>query len=78
MGRRQQRRSSTSLVWPATSLPKNARASFRPAGTGRPLVMAFDDPSMDAYLRETLDAHEIALGEEWDDGRPRPWLGLCH
>ena len=36
--------------------------------------MAFDDPSMDAYLRETLDAHEIALGEEWDDGRPR--LGL--
>ncbi len=36
--------------------------------------MAFDDPSVDADLRETLAAHEIVLGEEWADGRPR--LGL--
>ena len=38
------------------------------------LAMAFDDPSMDADLRETLDAHEIVLGEPWTDGRSR--LGL--
>jgi hypothetical protein len=29
------------------------------------LAMAFDDPSMDGGLRETLAAHEI--GEEWAD-----------
>ena len=29
------------------------------------LAMAFDDPSMDDDLRETLDADEIMLGEEW-------------
>ena len=41
------------------------------------LAMAFDDPSMGAYLRETLDAHEIVLGEEWADGRPRLGLVRC-
>ncbi len=29
------------------------------------LTMAFDDPSMDADLREALAAHEIVLGKEW-------------
>jgi len=33
--------------------------------------MAFDDPTMDDDLREILAAHEIVLGEEWADGRPR-------
>ncbi len=32
--------------------------------------MAFDDPSVDADLRETLAAHEIVLGKEWADGQP--------
>ncbi len=31
------------------------------------LAMAFDDPSMDAGLRETLAAHEIVIEEEWVD-----------
>ena len=31
------------------------------------LAMSFDDPSMDVDLRETLDAHEIVLEEEWAD-----------
>ena len=31
------------------------------------LAMAFDDPSMDADLRDALAAHEIVLGEEWAD-----------
>ncbi len=28
------------------------------------LAMAFDDPTMDDDLRETLGAHEIVLGDE--------------
>jgi hypothetical protein len=28
------------------------------------LAMAFDDPTMDDDLRETLAAHEIVLGDE--------------
>ena len=39
------------------------------------LTMAFDDPTMDADLRETLAAHEIVLGDEWADDRPRLGLG---
>ncbi len=31
------------------------------------LAMAFDDPTMDDDLRETLAGHEIVLGEEWPD-----------
>ena len=31
------------------------------------LATAFDDPSMDADLRETLAAHEIDLEGEWAD-----------
>lgn len=38
------------------------------------LAMAFDDPTMDADLRETQAAREIVLGDEWTDGQPR--LGL--
>ncbi len=38
------------------------------------LAMAFDDPTMDDDLRVVLAAHEIVLGDEWADGRPR--LGL--
>ena len=30
-------------------------------------AMAFDDPTMDDDLSETLAAHEIVLGEEWPD-----------
>ncbi len=29
------------------------------------LAMAFDDPSMDADLRQTLAAHEIVMDAEW-------------
>jgi hypothetical protein len=31
------------------------------------LAMAFDDPSMDADLRQTLAAHEIVMDAEWAD-----------
>ena len=31
------------------------------------LAMAFDDPTMDDDLSETLAAHEIVLGEVWPD-----------
>jgi hypothetical protein len=31
------------------------------------LAMAFDDPSMDADLRRTLDAHEVVLFGDWPD-----------
>ena len=35
------------------------------------LAMAFDGPTMDDDLRMVLAAHEIVLGDEWADGRPR-------
>jgi hypothetical protein len=31
------------------------------------LAMALDDSSMDEDLRETLDSHEIVLGDGWAD-----------
>ena len=31
------------------------------------LAMAFDDPSMDADLRQTLHAHEVLLDGKWPD-----------
>ncbi len=31
------------------------------------LAMAFDDPTMDNDICQTLDAHEIVLDEEWMD-----------
>jgi len=31
------------------------------------LAVAFDDPTIDDDLRETLAAHEIEIGKEWAD-----------
>jgi len=31
------------------------------------LAMALDDPTMDDDLRKALAAHEIRLGDEWDN-----------
>ena len=61
---------------PAIISPQTSVKVVGGCGTSvdRMLAMAFDDPSMDADLREILTAHEIVLSKEWANGRPR--LGL--
>jgi hypothetical protein len=51
---------------PATSPQTSVKVvGGRGTSVAHMLAMAFDDPSMDADLCETLDAHELVIAEEW-------------
>ena len=56
-------------VMPAVIRPETSVKLVGGFGTSvtHMLAMAFDDPSMDADLRDTLAAHGIVLEEEWAD-----------
>jgi len=55
---------------PAMTCPQTSVKVVGGCGTSvaHMLVMALDDPSMDAEPREILTAHEIEIEEEWANG----------
>ncbi len=53
-----------SIIDPQTSIKV---VGGRGTSVAHTLAMAFDDPSMDDDLRETLAAHDIEIGNEWAD-----------
>jgi hypothetical protein len=69
--RRAVRRAMPAMISPQTSVKVVGGYG---TSVSHMLAMVFEDPSIDVGLHEPLAAHEVVLGKEWADGRPR--LGL--